>query len=162
MCSLQSVLFNEIFYCYDKNACSDMIRHTCNGYKGTVSVVDSYCALLFIPLHNEVVGGGGHIGFTQSVRLSVRPTYHVRSVAPTVLFGSILYLYILSSSFRTCVACKISCKISKFEFSAFSKICNFDFVLFHLGISYFVFVGTIQCIVYNISHGCVSPRVTLE
>ena len=49
-----------------------------------------------------------------SVCLSVRPASRVRSVAPTVLVGSISYLYILSSNFRRCVACKVSCKISKF------------------------------------------------
>ena len=47
----------------------------------------------------------GYIGFTPSVRLSVRPSCvrpasRVRSVAPTVLVGSISYLYILSNNFR--------------------------------------------------------------
>ena len=70
-----------------------------------------------------------------SVRPSrVRPTSGVRSVASTVLVGSISYLYILSSNFRRCVGCKVSCKISKFEVLAIFKICNFDFVLFWLGI----------------------------
>ena len=79
--------------------------------------------LLLYPSNNEVVLG--YIGFTLSVCPSVRrpvcpsvhPASHVRSVAPTVLDGSISYLYILSSNFR-CVACKVSCKISKFEFLA--------------------------------------------
>ena len=54
-----------------------------------------------------------------SVRPSrVRPAFHVSSVAPTVLVGSISYLYILSNNFRRCVACNVSCKISKFEFLA--------------------------------------------
>ena len=61
----------------------------------------------------------GYIGFTPSVcpsfRPSVRPAYRVRSVAPTVLVGPISYLYILSSNFRMCVACKVSYSISKFE-----------------------------------------------
>ena len=67
-----------------------------------------------------------------SVRLSVSPSvrphpshvppaFCVHSVAPTVLVGSISYLYILSNNFRRCVACKVSCKISKFEFLAFFK-----------------------------------------
>ena len=85
--------------------------------------------LLFL-LHNEAVGG--YIGFTPSVRPSVRPSLHlsicpsvhpashVRSVVPTVLIGSSSYLYILSSNFRRCVACKVACKILKFEFSAIS------------------------------------------
>ena len=51
-----------------------------------------------------------------SVRLSVcpsvRPTSRVRSVAPSVLVGSISYLYVLSSSFRCRVwSCLQNCKI---------------------------------------------------
>ena len=65
---------------------------------------------------------------------SIRPASRVRSEAPTFLIGSILYLYILLSNFRRCVACKVSCKILKFEFCSIFKICNFDFVLFLLGI----------------------------
>ena len=77
----------------------------------------------------------GYIGFTPSVRRSVRPASPVRSVAHTVLVGSVSYLCILSSNFRRCVACNVSCKISKFEFLAiFFLICNFDSVLFWLGI----------------------------
>ena len=45
---------------------------------------------------------------------SVRPTSRVRSVALTVLVGSVSYLYILSSNFRRYVACKVSRKITKF------------------------------------------------
>ena len=63
------------------------------------------------PLHNEVVGGWGWVYWFHSVRPSVRPTSRVRSIAPTVLIGSISYLYILSSKFRRCVACKVSCQI---------------------------------------------------
>ena len=48
----------------------------------------------------------------------VRPASRVRSVAPTVLVGFIWYLYILSSHFRRCVACKVSCVILKLEFLA--------------------------------------------
>ena len=77
---------------------------------------------------------GGYIGFTPSVHPSVCPASRVHSVAPTVLVGSISYLYNLSSNFRKCVTCKFSGKISKFEFLAFFIICNFDFVLFWLGI----------------------------
>ena len=44
---------------------------------------------------------------------SVRPTSRVRSVALTILVGFILYLHILSSNFRRCVACKVAHKISK-------------------------------------------------
>ena len=60
----------------------------------------------------------GYIGFTSSVRQSVglyvRPSSRVHSVAPTVLVGCISYLYILSSNFRRCVECKVSCKIRIF------------------------------------------------
>ena len=69
-----------------------------------------------------------------SVRPSIRPTSGVRSVAPTVLFGSISYLHISLSNFRRCVTCKVYCKIFKLFFLQFFKICNFDFVLFWLGI----------------------------
>ena len=51
----------------------------------------------------------------------VCPASCVRSVVPTVLVGSISYLYILSSNFRRCAACKVYCKISKFEFLAIFK-----------------------------------------
>ena len=61
---------------------------------------------------------GGYIGFTPSVRPSIRPASRVRSVAPTVLIGSISYLHILPHNFKRCVACKVSCKISKCEFLA--------------------------------------------
>ena len=66
-----------------------------------------------------------------SVCPSVRPASRVCSVAPTVLVGSISYLHIWSSNVIRYVLCKVTCKIRKFEFF---KICNFDFVLFWLGI----------------------------
>ena len=53
-----------------------------------------------------------------SVRPSIRPTSCVRSVVPTVLVGSIWYLYILSSNFWRCVVCIVSYKISKSKFLA--------------------------------------------
>ena len=110
--------------------------------------------LNYTPLHNEVVSGGILVSLRPSVRLSIRPASRVRSVAPTVLVGSIsyIYIYISSSNFRRCVArcvaCKIVCKIPKFEFLAiFFKICNFDFVLFWLGIRYesLVWVTISEC-----------------
>ena len=64
-------------------------------------------------------GGGGGLYWFHSVRPSVRPASRVRSVAPAVLVGSISYLHILSNNFRRCVACEVSCKISKFVFLAF-------------------------------------------
>ena len=87
-------------------------------------------------LYKVVVGGGGggYIGFTPSVHPSVCPASCVPSVAPTVLVGSILYLCILSSNFRRCVACKVSCKISKFAFLAiFLKILTLTLSCFDLG-----------------------------
>ena len=103
--------------------------------------------LFLYPPHNEVVGG--YIGFILYLHLCVSPsvcpsicpsvpypmsTSHVHSVAPTVLVGSILYLYILSSEFRRCVACRVSCKVWKYEFLPIFQNRNFDFVLFWLGI----------------------------
>ena len=98
-----------------------------------------FCGFCWLySLHNKVVGG--YIAFTPSIHPSIcpsiRPTSRVRSVVPTVLVGSISYLYILSSNFRRCDACKVACKILKLKFLAvfFFQICNFDFVLFWLGI----------------------------
>ena len=65
--------------------------------------------------------GGGHILF--SFRPSVRP-----SVCPSVRPASCVRS---GANFRRCVACEVSCKISKFDFFG---ICNFDFVLFSQGI----------------------------
>ena len=53
----------------------------------------------------EVLGG-----ILVSLRSSIRP-----SVAATILVGSISYLYVSSSNFRGCVACKKNCEFSKFE-----------------------------------------------
>ena len=64
--------------------------------------------------HNEIVEG---VFWFHPVRLSVRPASNVRSVAPTVLVGSILYLCVLSSNFIRCVACK--------DFLYNFKICIF-------------------------------------
>ena len=51
-----------------------------------------------------------------SVHPSVHPASCVQSVAPSVLVGSISYLCILLSNFRSCVMSNISCKILRFEF----------------------------------------------
>ena len=58
----------------------------------------------------------GYTGFTSSVCPSVCGQNHVPSVSSTILAGSISYLYILSSNFRKCVACKGYCEIPKLEF----------------------------------------------
>ena len=80
-------------------------------------------------LYNERVGG--YIGFTPSIRLSVRPALCVCSVAPRVLVGSTSYLYILSNNIRKCAACKVSCKIS--IFGNFFKFVTFTLSSFDLG-----------------------------
>ena len=67
------------------------------------------CSLTFLiipPAQRSCWGG-----ILVSLRPSVRPASCVRFVAPTVLVGSISYSYILSSNFRRCVVCKVSCKI---------------------------------------------------
>ena len=79
--------------------------------------------------HTTKLLGGILVSLHPSVRPSVRPASRVRSVVPTVLVGSISYLYILSSNFTRCVVCKVFCKIWQFF-----KTCNFDCVLFWLGI----------------------------
>ena len=70
-------------------------------------------------------------GILVSLRPSVRPASRVRSVAPTVLVGSISYLYILSSNFRRCVVCKVSCKI--WIFGNFFKFVTLTLSCFDLG-----------------------------
>ena len=61
-----------------------------------VEVILVYFAKLFLPPppppppYNEVVGWG-HIGFTPSVRPSIRPACCVCSVTPTVLDGFFPY-----------------------------------------------------------------------
>ena len=91
------------------------------------------------PLHNEVVGvergGGGGIlvslrpsavcpsSIRPSVRPSVRPANRVHFVASTVLVGSILYSYILSSNFRRCVACKVF--LQNFQINIFGICLKF-------------------------------------
>ena len=86
-----------------------------------------------IPPHNKVVGG--YIGFTPSVR----PASHVRSVAPTVLVGSISYLYILSSNFRRCVACQVASKI--WIFGIFLKFVTLTLSCFDLGLMWITSMG---------------------
>ena len=82
---------------------------------------------------NNVIIPSVHLSVRQSVRLSVCSASRVCSVAPTVLVWSISYLHTLPSNFRRCVACKVFCKILKFEVLAFFLICNFDFVFVWLG-----------------------------
>ena len=60
------------------------------------SAIWSFLWLSLYHTHNEVVGR--YIDFIPSVCPSIHPASRVRSVAPTVLVGSISYLYILSSN----------------------------------------------------------------
>ena len=77
------------------------------------------------PPNNEVVGGVYWFhSFRPSVRPSICPTSRVRSVAPTVLVGSIAYSYILSSNFRRCVGYKVF----------FAKFKNLNFWHFFLNL----------------------------
>ena len=101
-------------------------------YAGRLSytyIID-YDDNVFYTPHTMKLLGGILVSLCPSVRLSVRPsvspsvrpsvppTSRVRSVASTVLVGSISYLYILSSNFKRCVACEVSSKNNKFEFLA--------------------------------------------
>ena len=73
------------------------------------------------------------------VRPSVRGQNHVHSVTSTILARSISYLHMLLSNFRRYVVCNVFGKIINFynqHFLAKVLICNFDFVLFWLGIWY--------------------------
>ena len=82
-------------------------------------------------LHKYVGGECGASSFTwylyQICNKDVCATNHTCSVVPTVLVGSISYLYMLSSNFRRCVACKVSCKIWIFgNFLKFVTLFCFD------------------------------------
>ena len=90
------------------------------------------CYTLLYPPHNEVVGGVYWFHLVcPSVCPSIRPAFRVRCVAPTVLVGSISYLYILSSNFRRCVACKVYYKI--WIFGNFLKFVTLTWSCFDFG-----------------------------
>ena len=105
-----------------------------------VQVMAWCCQAIIIPPHNEVVG---RVYWFHSVRPSVcpsvRPASRVRSVTPTVLVGSISSLHILSSNFRRCVACKVSCKI--WIFGNFFKFVTLTLSCFHLDLMWIPSVG---------------------
>ena len=70
---------------------------------------------VYTPRFNEVDRG---LYWYHLVRLSVCGQNRVRSVSSTILIGSISYLHILSSNFRSCVACNTHLKVQKFEILA--------------------------------------------
>ena len=80
--------------------------------------------------NHEVVGG---VYWFHSIQPSVRPSLILCPLCGAYSSGRILFiLYILSSNFRRCIACKVSCKI--WNFGNVFKICSFDFVMFWFGI----------------------------
>ena len=98
-----------------------------------ISVPIPWCSFDYAPHTMKLLGGilvslrpsvhasvrlSVHPSVCTSVCPSVRPTSNFRSVVPTLLVGFILYLYILSSNFTRCVACKGSGKILQFKFLA--------------------------------------------
>ena len=52
----------------------------------------------------------------------VRPAFCVRSVAPTVLVGSISFLYILSSNLKQYAECELQAKFQNLNFGNFLKL----------------------------------------
>ena len=80
--------------------------------------------------HNEVVAYWFH-SVRPSICPSARPASSARSVAPSVLVGFISYLYIFSSNFKRCVACKVSGKIESLAF--FSKVVTLSLSYFDFG-----------------------------
>ena len=103
------------------------------GYPQNAGVLVILVMVTYCTPHNKV-GGSILVSLSPSVRLSVRPASRVSSVAPTVLVGSISYLYFLSSNFRRCVTYNVSCEMLKFEFLAnFSKLSTLTLSRFELG-----------------------------
>ena len=90
------------------------MNHDIDWYIIEYLATDELFSLIIRPRTTKLLG----VYWFRSVRPSVCSTSCVRSVAPTVLVGSISYSYILSSNFRRCVACKGSGKIWKFQFLA--------------------------------------------
>ena len=90
-------------------------------------------------LYNEVVGG--YIGFTSSVRLSVRPSVPRPSRIPCPLCSfyssgwiHFIFMHLIKATSEGVSHAKFLAKFWNLKFWQFFKICNFDFVLFWLGI----------------------------
>ena len=73
-------------------------------------------------------------GILVSLTPSVHPASPVRSVTPTVLVGSILYYTSIQATSEGVSHVKFLAQFQNLNFWQFLKICNFDFVLFWLGI----------------------------
>ena len=101
---------------------SDSLWHSPNVFSQEIIWVWNY---LLHPPHNKVVVGytdfspSVHPSVHPSVDLSVHPSHIPCPLCSTYSSGWFHFiLYILSSNSRRCVSCKVSCKISKFEFLA--------------------------------------------
>ena len=81
---------------------------------------------------------GGYIGFTPSVRLSVRPSVPRPSRIPCPLCSfyssgwiHFIFIHLIKELYKVC---RMQGFLQNLKFWQFFKICNFDFVLFWLGI----------------------------
>ena len=98
-----------------------------------------FCGLFLYPPHNKVVGG--YIGFTPSVRLSVRPasvSRPSRIPCPLCSFYSsgwihFIFMHLIKQLQKVCRMQSFLQNVKIWNLQFF-KICNFDFVLFWLGI----------------------------
>ena len=91
----------------------------------SLGLVMHLCIIIIPPAQQSC--WGGYIGFTPSVRLSVRPS---RIPCPLCSFYSsgwihFIFIHLIKQLQKVCRV---------WNFGNFFKICNFDFVLFWLGI----------------------------
>ena len=89
-------------------------------------------------LYNNEVVVGGYIGFTLSVRPSVRPSVPRPSRIPCPLCSfyssgwiHFIFMHLIKQLQKVCL---VQSFLQNFKFWQFFKICNFDFVLFWLRI----------------------------
>ena len=114
--------------------------HIYTSYQTTSEVLVGSMSYLYILSSNFRSSGWIHVIFIHLIKqlqkfwLDPCHIYTSYQATSEVLVGSMSYLYILSSNFRRCVACKVSAKFKNSNFWQFFKIGNFDFVLFWLGI----------------------------
>ena len=90
---------------------------------------------LLYPTHNEVVGG--YNGFTPSVCPSVRPSRIQCPLCSAYSSGWIhfIFIHLVKQLQKEGVLCvQFFAKLQNLNFWQFFKICDFDFVLFWLGI----------------------------